>query len=141
MKIAVTSTAPSIDAIMDERFGRCAYFVIVDTETMEHEGLENHTASLSSGSGIQAARTMADRGVSAVLTGNVGPKAYTALEAAGLKVITGCIGTVRDSVEKFKTDSLASAAGPNVSGHAGSGPRFTEEDKRGPGFGMTRDKS
>ena len=139
MKIAVTSTAPSLDALMDERFGRCSYFVIVDTDTMEFEGLENSTASLSSGSGIQAARTMADRGVSAVLTGNCGPKAYTALEAAGLNVITGCIGTVRDIVVQFKADSLESAAGPNVSGHAGSRPRFTQEEKRGPGFGMTRD--
>ena len=41
MKICVTSTGPSLDAPVDPRFGRCQYFMIVDSETMEYEAMQN----------------------------------------------------------------------------------------------------
>ena len=34
MKIAVTSTGPALNDSMEARFGRCAYFLVVDTDTM-----------------------------------------------------------------------------------------------------------
>jgi predicted Fe-Mo cluster-binding NifX family protein len=40
MKIAVSATAGSLDAIVDPRFGRCAYFVIVEVEKNEIKNFE-----------------------------------------------------------------------------------------------------
>ena len=71
MKVAVSSNGPSLDAAVDPRFGRCNYFVIVDTETMQFESLQNVSQYAAHGAGIQSAQTIAGKGVKAVLTGNV----------------------------------------------------------------------
>jgi predicted Fe-Mo cluster-binding NifX family protein/ferredoxin len=121
MRIAVTATGPSLDDHVEARFGRCAYFLIVDTETLEHEPIENPNVALGGGAGIQSAQLMADRDVQTVLTGNCGPNAFQVFGAAGIRVIVGVSGVVRDAVEQFKTGALESASGPNVASHFGVG--------------------
>lgn len=44
MKVCVSAVAGGLDAQVDLRFGRCLYFVCVDSETMKFEGIPN-TAS------------------------------------------------------------------------------------------------
>ncbi len=100
MKIAISSTEPSLDAQMDERFGRCPCFVISDSEGVDSDLVENSFAH-GSAAGIQAARLLADRDVSVVLTGRCGPNASDTLEAAGIQVVTGCGGTVRHVLDRF----------------------------------------
>lgn len=121
MKIAVTSTGPTLDDQVESRFGRCAYFLIIDTETMQAEALENPNNALGGGAGIQSAQLMSENGVTAVLTGNCGPNAYSVFGQAGIQVIIGLSGSVRYAVEQFKTGVLASASGPNVASHFGVG--------------------
>lgn len=99
MKIAVSAAGGSLDAEVEPRFGRCAYFVIVEAETMRMEAPENPGAAASGGAGPQAAQTLKQRGVDVVLTGQVGPNAQEALDAAGIKVVTGVSGKVRAAVE------------------------------------------
>ena len=123
MKICVTATAASLDAQIDPRFGRCSYFVIVDSETMQFEAIPNTAAGVSGGAGIQAAQTIANKGVKMLITGNVGPKAFQALSAAGIEVATGAFGTVREAVEKFKRGELSTTGAPTVGGHFGMGGR------------------
>ncbi len=72
---------------------------------------------VAQGAGIQAARNVAKLGVKAVLTGNVGPKAFAALKAAGIEVYTGASGTVQETLDKFKTGALELSQGANVEGH------------------------
>ena len=79
MKVAVTATGPSLDAALDPRFGRCPCFVLVETDDMTFETVENGNSSLGGGAGIQSARLMAQKGVKAVLTGNCGPNAHETL--------------------------------------------------------------
>ncbi|MEA1968971.1 MAG: NifB/NifX family molybdenum-iron cluster-binding protein [Thermodesulfobacteriota bacterium] len=118
MKIAVTSTGTDLNADLDPRFGRTENFIIIDTDTMEFEVKPNsQNLNLPQGAGIQAGKTVADTGVEAVITGNCGPKAFTILEAAGIKVITGVTGNIKDAIEKLKAGELQSAGGPNVEGH------------------------
>jgi predicted Fe-Mo cluster-binding NifX family protein/ferredoxin len=119
MKIAVTSTGPALDDSVEARFGRCAYFLIVDTETLECEPIENPNIALGGGAGIQSAQLMSEKGVTAVLTGNCGPNAFNVFGQAGIKVIVGVSGPVRNAVEQFKRGAFSSAAGPNVSSHFG----------------------
>jgi predicted Fe-Mo cluster-binding NifX family protein len=123
MKVAVSSTGRNLDSVVDPRFGRCPFFVVVDTDTMAFEALPNTSIGAAHGAGIQAAQLVVSRGVKAVLTGNVGPNAFTALSTAGVQVVTGARGTVRDAVERFKRGELGSSSGPTVGGHFGLGGR------------------
>jgi predicted Fe-Mo cluster-binding NifX family protein len=123
MKICVTATGNSIDAQIDPRFGRCSYFVIVDSETMQFEAVPNMAAGASGGAGIQAAQAIANKDVKLLITGNVGPKAFQALAAAGIEVATGAFGTVREAVEKYKSGELDKTGAPTVGGHFGMGGR------------------
>jgi predicted Fe-Mo cluster-binding NifX family protein len=118
MKVAVSAASGTLEAQVDPRFGRCQYFVFVDTNTMAVEAVQNASAGSMSGAGIQAAQAMAGRGVQAVITGNVGPNAYQVLSSAGIRILTGASGTVREAVEKFKAGQLpeATALGPAGSG-------------------------
>ena len=121
MKIAITPTADKPDAEVDPRFGRCRYFIIVDPDTMEPEVLDNAAAMAGGGAGISTAQTIAAKGVQAVLTGNCGPNAYQVLSAAGIKVLTGVAGSVRQAIEDYKSGNLKVSSQPNVPGHFGMG--------------------
>ena len=123
MRVAVSSTGRDLESAVDPRCGRCPYFVVVDTETMAFEAFPNTSIGAAHGAGIQAAQLVASRGVKAVLTGNVGPNAFSALYAAGVQVATGAAGTVRDAVERFKRGELSASGGPTVGGHSGLGGR------------------
>lgn len=119
MKIGITSTGENLDANVDQRFGRCRYFLIVDTDSMEFEVLSNENAMASGGAGIQTAQTIANKGVKSIVTGNVGPNAFQTLSAAGIKVFTGASGTIKESIEKFKKGKLKETEAPNVGSHSG----------------------
>jgi predicted Fe-Mo cluster-binding NifX family protein len=119
MKIAITSTGKTLDSQVDPRFGRAAYFIIVDTETMDFNVIENESAVAAGGAGISSAKVVIDNGAAAVLTGNCGPNAERTLSAAGVKLYTGVTGTISEAIELFKGGKLTEAAGPNVQAHFG----------------------
>jgi len=119
MKIAVSAVGQDLDAQVDPRFGRCQNFVIVDTETMDFEAAANDSAGASGGAGIAAAQAIVNKGVEAVLTGNCGPNAFGVLNSAGIKVITGAAGTVKEAIENFKAGKLQAISRPDASPHSG----------------------
>jgi predicted Fe-Mo cluster-binding NifX family protein len=121
MKIAVSAAGTGLDAAVDPRFGRCAYFIIVDPETMDSEAMDNSGSSAAGGAGIAAAQTISAKGIEAVLTGNCGPNAHQVLSAAGIKVITGVSGKIRDAVGAYSAGKLTASEQPNVSDHFGMG--------------------
>jgi len=119
MKICITSSGQSVEDAIDPRFGRCQYFILVDTESMQLEAIQNPAISAGGGAGIQAAQLVAEKGAEVVLTGNVGPNAFETLHAAGIDVITGVRGAVSDAIESFKRGSLKPVQGPTVSSKSG----------------------
>ena len=121
MKLAVSASGSGLNAPVDARFGRCQYFIIVDPETMKFEALENPSMTASHGAGIQTAQMMANKGVTVVLTGNCGPNAFQTLSAAGIQVIVGVSGTVKEAVEKYKKGELQATAQASVPSHFGTG--------------------
>ena len=135
MKICVTSTGSDLDAQVDPRFGRCQYFMIVDPDTMEFEAIPNEGIGASSGAGIQAAEIVANRGVDVLISGNIGPNAFQTLTAAGVRVLTGASGTIRDAIEMYRAGKLSETAGATVPGHAGM-PQSPPETFAGGGRGM-----
>ncbi len=120
MKIAITATGNTLDSQVDPRFGRAAYFVVVDTETMSAEAIENQSVAAGGGAGVSSGKTIVDAGAKAVLTGNCGPNAHRTLAAAGIKVYTGFSGTVAEAVEQFKSGKLTETDGPNVQSRFGT---------------------
>lgn len=102
MKFAITSDGADPDAQVDSRFGRCAYFVIYDTEDGSFTALKNEATDAASGAGVQAARIVEQSGARVVLTGQVGPKAEKALQAAGIEIRTGASGTLREAAAEIK---------------------------------------
>ncbi|MDY0088275.1 MAG: NifB/NifX family molybdenum-iron cluster-binding protein [Coriobacteriia bacterium] len=108
MRIAVSALGTSLDAQVDERFGRAEYLLIVDPSTLEVEVVDNAAnRNALQGAGIGAAETVASRGAEAVLTGHLGPKAYQALQAASLKGYAAAGMTVHEAVEAFMNEALA----------------------------------
>jgi len=121
MKIVISSTGDSIDSDVDPRFGRCLKFLIVNMNTMQTEALENSSIHSAHGAGIGAAQKVASLDVGAVITGHVGPNAYSALSRTGIKIYTGAVGTVKDAITQYKEGNLKEATSPTVSGHHGQG--------------------
>jgi predicted Fe-Mo cluster-binding NifX family protein len=122
MKVMVTATSGGLDAEVDPRFGRCAHFVFVDTETMDTEAVQNENTTAGGGAGVQSAQLVSDKGAEVVLTGNCGPNAYRTLQAAGIDVIVGVSGTVREAVDKFKAGGFKGIDAPNVNAKFGTSP-------------------
>lgn len=123
MKICITSENNSLDSKLDPRFGRCQYFIIVDTDTLEFEAIKNPNVDAMGGAGIQSAQLLASKKVKSLITGNVGPNAFQTLQAAGIEVFTVASGTVKDVIEKYKKGELKIASGASVGPHKGISQR------------------
>lgn len=118
MKIVVTSKGTGLESEVDARFGRARYFLVVDTESGEFVTVDNEqNLNATQGAGIQAARKVSETGAEAVVTGNVGPRAFATLNAAGIKVYISASGTVAEAVEQFKSGILKPTDGANVESH------------------------
>ena len=117
MRIAIASTGKTLESKVDQRFGRAAYFIIVDTETMDFSTFENDRIAAKEEAGIGAAKAVAGAGGQSVLTGNCGKKAERILRDAGVKLYAGVTGTVLEAIELFQRGKLTEAKDPNVHSH------------------------
>lgn len=120
MKLAICAQSEGLEARVDQRFGRCACFVIVDTESGEEvESLRNENVGASGGAGPQSAQLLSQRQVEAVALGNVGPNAAATLQAAGIKIYCGVEGTVQETLQKFNDGKLQAVTEATVASHHG----------------------
>ncbi len=120
MSICVTATGNSLDSQVDPRFGRAAWFLFVDENDLSvKEAVENPNVNAMGGAGIQSAQMVAEKGAKVLLTGSLGPNAVTALDAAGIKVVTGVHGiSCRQAVERLKRGELT----PRQAGEIAASP-------------------
>ncbi len=119
MKVAITAGGQRLDDPLDQWFGLAKYLIIVDSDTNEVTVVNNvMNINAAEGAGIQAAQNVSKFGAEAVITGNVGPKAFRALAAAGISVYLCRQGTVSDALRKFRAGELTEATGANVHGHS-----------------------
>jgi predicted Fe-Mo cluster-binding NifX family protein len=113
MRLVVTTTTPDLDSPVDPRFGRGAYFVVVDSSTMEWQAHPNPAAAASGGAGIRAASFVAEQKADGVISGDFGPNAHQALAAAGIGMyLFGESASARQAVQRFKVGELESPSGP-----------------------------
>jgi len=134
MKVAVSSNGKDLSAQLDPRFGRCAYFLVVNPDDMSFEAFNDESAAQGGGTGIQAVQFLASQGVEAVITGNCGPNAVQTLSAAGIELFRGQAGTVKEVVERFKNGHLKPTNEATVDSHFG----MNAEAGFGRGGGMGR---
>ena len=136
MKLALSAKGDNLDAPLDPRFGRCAYYLVINPDDMSFEAFKNDSAFLGGGAGIQAAQFLSSKGVDAVITGNCGPNAVQTLAAAGVDLFAGQAGIVREVVERFKNGSLRSTNEAIVDSHYGMGADTGLDRRSSTGRGM-----
>lgn len=118
MKIAISCQGSELTDLVDPRFGRAKGFMILDTENDSSEYVDN-TQNLNApqGAGIQSAQNVAATGAKAIITGHVGPKAFTALDKGKISVYLVEGGTVAEAFATYKEGSLEAASGADKDGH------------------------
>lgn len=122
MKIAVSAAGNTMESSLDQRFGRAASFIIVESQTMAYEAIDNSAAASSGGAGISAAQLIVDKGAEAVITGNVGPNAMNVLKAANMDIYKGNAVSVKENVELLKKGALEKIS-TTVTAHFGMGAK------------------
>ncbi len=118
MKIAVTSQGDDLTSLIDLRFGRAAYIIIIDTDTMRFKTINNlKNKNAFKDAGIRAANKVCKDGAEVLITGFCGPSAYRILRESGIMVADRLNGRVLDVVENFKTGQLVFSNSANTEGY------------------------
>ncbi len=147
MKIAISATEGRLEAQVDQRFGRASWLLLIEANTGELlEAIDNSTGKEAAhGAGISAAALVADKGVQAVLTGRVGPKAVPILEKANVQIVNDVSGSIQDAVADFvksnQTGSTTKATrndAPQQQNNCGGGRRIGQGKGQGRGMGQGR---
>ena len=116
MKLAISSNDGKFDTPFSSRFGRCQYFIFVDTETREWEAKANPAVNARGGAGPQAVQFLANNSVEATITGRYGPNAFSSLDAAGIQAFEADEGTPEELLEAFLAGSLKQVNAPTGPG-------------------------
>lgn len=118
MKIALSAEQSTPESPIDPRFGRAKYFMLFDDVLESWEFIDNNqNLQAAQGAGIQSAANVVNAGCEVLISGHCGPKAFAALNKAGVAVYTITSGTVRDAVDAFKRGKLAKLESSDVDGH------------------------
>jgi len=105
MKIAV----PSREGQVDSHFGHCEYFTVFSLNEGKICSEETLTPPPGCGCKSNLVSSLAELNVRVLLAGNMGQGAVNKLNAAGISVIRGCSGNVKQVVEAYAAGTLADA--------------------------------
>ena len=121
MKLIVPVESKSLDAPVCPSFGRTPLFVLYDTESGNHEFIDNEAASSQGGAGIKAAQMLVDSKAAALITYRCGENAAEVLNAANIKMYKAQDGSVADNIAKYKDGklSLLTEIHPGFHNHGG----------------------
>jgi len=107
MKVAVSSTGSTLKDTVHTSFGRCDFFLMVDTETMQSSAVKNEFSGAATGAGTACAQVVFDHGAQAVISGQVGPNAFEVLEQGGIEIFLCPPGlSAEEAVGKHKEGTL-----------------------------------
>lgn len=118
MKVVFTTSGADLNAPLDSRFGRAPKFLVYDLGSETFEVIDNsQNLNAAQGAGIQSAQTVAGLGVGALVTGHCGPKAFRALQAAGIRIFNTDAQTIAEALDRFRLGKLSEATSADVEGH------------------------
>jgi len=118
MKIAISATGKDLENDIDTRFGRCRFFLIVDTKTKEVKAMVNKVRDRPSGVGITAGNIVENEGIDAMITTDIGPKAFEIFDRGGIKMYRA-EGKMKDAVRHFEEGKLPEITEPIAPKYAG----------------------
>jgi predicted Fe-Mo cluster-binding NifX family protein len=113
VEICITAISDNLDGKIDERFGRCKFFIFADPATMSFRAVPNTAVNESGGAGIKAATLVLKHAPSAIITGLIGGNALEVLQAAHARVYTCKNMSVREAIEMYSAGKLNSIDAPN----------------------------
>jgi predicted Fe-Mo cluster-binding NifX family protein len=87
MRVAITSTGNNLDSTLDQRFGRCAWFVIYDTDSKSIEFIPNPNKDAQEGAGPASVQMVAAKKVSKIISGEFGMKIKSLLDSLQIQMI------------------------------------------------------
>jgi predicted Fe-Mo cluster-binding NifX family protein len=134
MKVFVSSTAPTISSEVDQKFGRCSYFLVYDTETRKTRIIENVSSDISQGAGVSTSQKIVSEGANVVITGNIGPRAFEILSASGVTIFLTEKMSVREAIADYERGVLSPIESATIEGHEILGIKpedGTESSERG----------
>ncbi len=102
MKIAIASEKESLDARIDSRFGRCAYFAIHDTDSKTTEFFPNPAKDSPEGAGPAAVKFVASKGVKKVVAPEFGGKAEAMLEKLQIEMVNEKDKTISEVIKELE---------------------------------------
>ena len=146
MKVAVSAMGTGLKAQVSPVFGRCPWFVIVETDGKKitgHKDVQNNSAMQAGSAGIMAAQQAGNEGAGTVISGAVGPRAFAVFNQFGIKAYQGTGGTVEENVNAFMDGNLQEIKTPGMMGFGmgrgfGAGMGTGRGGGRGGGFGRGR---
>ncbi len=106
MKIGISAKGKTLDSLLDERFGRCEYFLIYNTKEQKVNILENKGQVAAGGAGIKAAQQLIDEKVDIIITGHLGPNAYELIDRSGIKAYECKTTTINSAIKKLENNEL-----------------------------------
>jgi len=118
MKIAISSTGETLSSDLDPRFGRAAYYLIIDTETEKIiESINNlENVNITGGAGTSAAQLVANKNVEAVISGNYGPNASRGLASFEIKMFQSNVKKITEVIADLKAGTLIEVKSATVPG-------------------------
>ena len=125
MIIVISTSTDSLEGPFDPRFGRAAYFCVVDEKTGDYQAFANSAVHASGGAGVQASQLIASKGAQVAISGDFGPNAYMTLSAAGIRMFLAPAGealTGKELVARYQAGELQEVvSGPTHGGRHGQG--------------------
>jgi predicted Fe-Mo cluster-binding NifX family protein len=118
MILAISSTGEKLSDNLDTRFGRAKYFIIYDTKDSTFKAYNNNqNLSLAQGAGIQSAQAILDYNAEVLISGNCGPKAFSVLSNAGIKIYSAENCSVELAINSFLNNKLKLLSEANLEGN------------------------
>ena len=114
MKIVISATGRDIESNIHATFGRCSFFLVLDTKTKDVKALMNTTKDRPDKIGVTAGQIVADQGIDAVITAEIGPLAFEVFEKYGIKVYRA-VGKINDAIQQLEEGKLPEITKATVS--------------------------
>jgi len=110
MKIVLSAQDDKgLEGQIDTRFGRCPFFVFVEinekNEIIDHKTVPNESANQFGGAGTTSAQFVVNEGAKAVISPNIGPKAFEVLNQLEIDIYQGQ-GKINDAIQEFLKGNL-----------------------------------
>lgn len=101
MKIAIPSTEPNLDGMVENKLGIAAYLLVIETDDMSFDVLNGPSYSSGPGAGVQAVTLLMNMGAQIILVGFISPYIANVLEKQGIEVVTKVSGSVMKAVTNY----------------------------------------